>query len=203
MDARQYADATQRNREPILNVLKDLITPSSTILEIASGSGEHAVFFAQNFTSCHWIPSDFNPSARDSITAWQAKLNVQNLALPLDLDVTQASWSDRLMNQKIDLIVNINMIHIAPWSACVGLIAGAKEILSPGGILYLYGAYKQEGKHTPASNAQFDLALRDRNPLWGVRELETVIDTATAANFKLRQVIEMPANNLSVMFTHQ
>lgn len=203
MDARQYADATQRNREPILEVLKNWLAPSSNILEIASGTGEHAVFFAQYFTSCHWIPSDPQPTARASITAWKQHLQVENLALPLDIDVTQTSWHDSVAPKKINVIVNINMIHISPWSACVGLIKGAKEILSSGGILYLYGPYKREGQHTAESNARFDLTLRDRNPQWGIRDLEAVVDIAQEHNFQLQQVIEMPANNLSVIFTCQ
>lgn len=202
MDARQYADATQRNREPILQVLKSIISPKSTILEIASGTGEHAVFFAKHFRSCCWIPSDPNPTARASISAWKNHFRIDNLVAPLALDVVQPSWNNSVANSKIDLIVNINMIHISPWSACVGLIAGVRQILSPGGMLYFYGPYKRNGKHTAESNHQFDIALRRRNPQWGIRDLEAVVDLATAANLQLQQVIEMPANNLSVIFVY-
>ena len=200
MDARQYAPATQRNREPILAVLKKVITQPSNILEIASGTGEHAIFFATNFPSCYWIPSDINPSAKKSIIAWKSENNVENLALPLTIDVGQDNWNEQILDKNIDAIVNINMIHISPWSACLGLIEGAGKILPKGGILYLYGPYKRNGKHTAISNANFDFNLRDRDPAWGVRDLEAVIDIARTANLQLQQVIEMPANNLSVIF---
>ena len=201
MDSRQYAPATQRNREPILKVLNNVITNNSNILEIASGTGEHAVFFARNFPSCHWIPSDINPMAQESIIAWKNHAGVDNLALPLTIDVSQDDWSDRLWEQNIRVIVNINMIHIAPWSACLGLIDGASKLLPTGGMLYLYGPYKRNGRHTAMSNADFDLNLRDRHGDWGVRDLEAVVESAAAADLELRQVIEMPANNLSVIFS--
>ncbi len=200
MDARQYAPATQRNRELILKVLSDNLTPTSNVLEIASGTGEHAVFFASRFKSWSWIPSDINPTARESIIAWKNASNLNNVALPLAIDVTQDNWIEQVEQRKIDVIVNINMIHISPWSACVGLMEGAAEILSPGGILYLYGPFKRNGKHTAISNAQFDRSLQDRNSTWGVRNLEMVVETANNAGLQLQQVIEMPANNLSVIF---
>lgn len=201
MDTRQYAPATQRNKEPILKVLKTVITNSSNILEIASGTGEHAVFFANTFPSCRWIPSDINLMARESIIAWKNHVNVDNLELPLTIDVSEDGWSDRLSEQNIQAIVNINMIHISPWAACLGLLDGAGKLLPEGGFLYLYGPYKRNGKHTAISNADFDLNLRDRHANWGIRDLETVIEVAAAANLRLQEVVEMPANNLSVIFT--
>jgi len=202
MDNRQYAPATQRNKEPILEVLKSVITnTSNNILEIASGTGEHAVFLASGLPLCHWIPSDINPIARESIIAWKNYTNVNNLALPLTIDVSQDNWSDLLLERKIDAIVNINMIHIAPWTACLGLINGVGKLLPEGGLLYLYGPFKRNGKHTAISNANFDLNLHDRHSAWGIRDLEAVIKIAQAANLQLQQVIEMPANNLSVIFT--
>ena len=203
MDARQYAPATQRNRELILEVLGKNLAPASSILEIASGTGEHAVFFASHFDSWHWIPSDINPAARESIIAWKERSNLKNLALPLAIDVTQDNWIKQVEKNEInaiDAIVNINMIHISPWSACLGLMQGAGDILSSGGLLYLYGPFKRNGEHTAQSNVRFDLSLRDRNPAWGVRDLEMVVKTAAEANLQLQQVIEMPANNLSVIF---
>ena len=201
MDARQYAPATQRNRQPIWEILNQIIVPQSNILEIASGTGEHGVFFASQLKSCHWIPSDINPLARDSIIAWKDKSNLDNLDSPLDIDVMGDNWQQPLADRNITAIVNINMIHISPWEACLGLVSGAGKLLPPGGILYLYGPYKRDGKHTASSNASFDLSLRDRNPLWGVRDLEAVVEAATAANLKLQQTIAMPANNLSVIFS--
>ena len=200
MDARQYAPATQRNREPILKVLSENLASNGNILEIASGTGEHAAFLTSQFKSWHWIPSDVNPQARESIVAWKNINRVSNLALPLTIDVTQDDWTDRVADRKIDAIVNINMIHISPWSACLGLMKGAGKILPPGGILYLYGPFKRNGEHTSSSNVRFDRSLQDRNPTWGVRDLETVVETAAKAGLQLKQTVEMPANNLSVIF---
>ena len=201
MDARQYAPATQRNREPILDVLTKTLVAPSTILEIASGTGEHAIFFASKLQSCRWIPSDINSLSRESIIAWKNTSSVDNLDLPLSIDASQAGWQQQVSDRGINVIVNINMIHISPWSACLGLMAGAGQILPSGGILYLYGPYKRNRKHTAPSNASFDRSLRDRNPQWGIRDLETVIEVATKNNLKLKEVIEMPANNLSVIFS--
>lgn len=206
MDARQYAPATQRNREPILKILARVIPPKSSILEIASGTGEHGVFFASQLESCRWIPSDTNSLSRESIIAWKKANDVENLSLPLAIDVTQDNWTQQLEgekfnNQEIKAIININMIHISPWNAYLGLLSGAEKLLSPQGILYLYGPYKRNGKHTAPSNASFDRSLRDRNPLWGIRDLEVVVETAVAANLKLQEVTNMPANNLSVIFS--
>ena len=200
MDARQYAPATRRNREPILEILLEVLRRQSTVLEIASGTGEHAVYFASKLKSCRWIPSDTNVMSWDSIMAWKKAESVENLTPPLAIDVTQARWQ-RQVAEEVDAIVNINMIHIAPWEACLGLMEGAREILSPGGILYLYGPYKRNGEHTAISNVKFDRSLRDRNPLWGVRDLEAVVEAAAAQNLSLERVIEMPANNLSVIFS--
>ena len=201
MDARQYAPATGRNREPIFEVLAQIIQPDSNILEIASGTGEHAIFMASKLTSCCWIPSDVNSEAIESIAAWKKTCSLDNLKLPLLIDVAQPGWQQQLNGQEINAIVNINMIHISPWQSCLGLFKGAGEILPEGGILYLYGPYKRDGEHTAPSNASFDSSLRDRNPLWGVRDLEAVVAAAAAENLTLQQVIPMPANNLSVIFS--
>ena len=203
MDARQYAPATQRNREPILEVLAKLIPENSNVLEIASGTGEHGVFFAQQLKFGCWIPSDPNPESRSSIIAWKNCSGLDNLELPLSINVTQPEWQEQLEEKKIDVVVNINMIHISPWSACFGLISGVSKLLSTEGILYLYGPFKRNGKHTAPSNANFDLALRDRNSDWGIRDLEQVIEVAALVSLELQEVIEMPANNLSVVFSHQ
>ena len=201
MNVKQYAPATERNREPILKVLSEVLFQNSKVLEIASGTGEHAVYFASKLPSCQWIPSDINPESRSSITAWKNDSAIDNLSLPLSIDVTQDNWQSAVAKQQINSIVNINMIHIAPWQACLGLMKGAGQILPPSGILYLYGPYKRDGEHTAVSNANFDRSLRDRNPQWGVRDLEQVIEVAANADLKLQQVIEMPANNLSVIFS--
>ncbi|PZO36243.1 MAG: SAM-dependent methyltransferase [Pseudanabaena frigida] len=201
-DIRQYAPATLRNRDVILDVLLQVLPPEGTVLEIASGTGEHAVFFAPSLQPRKWIPSDPNPLAIASITAWQEHYPSDNLSEPLVIDVTNPEWSDRFpsQNQSIQAIVNINMIHISPWAACLGLMTGAKNLLPVGGILYLYGPFKQNGKHTSDSNADFDASLRYQNPEWGVRDLEDVVAIAAKNNLAMPKVQAMPANNLSVIF---
>ena len=201
-DARQYAPATLRNREAILETLLQILPPTGNILEISSGTGEHAVYFAPHLQPRQWIPSDPNPIAISSITAWQKYYPSPNLLTPLMIDVTETDWQThpQLQNQDIQAIVNINMIHIAPWAACLGLLSVTNKLLPEGGLLYLYGAYKQNGKHTSPSNADFDASLRNQNPEWGVRDLDEVIAVASQQNLVLKAVQPMPANNLSVIF---
>jgi hypothetical protein len=203
MDERQYAPATQRNREPILEILLRVLPPQGNILEVASGTGEHAVFFAPHLAPRCWIPSDRDPQLRASIAAWRNYFQVTNLHLPLDIDATQSRWAIEDKAIEIQALVNINMIHIAPWSACLGLMAGANRLLSSGGILYLYGPFKQGGKHTAPSNSTFDQFLRGQNSQWGVRDLDEVIAVAKNNNLELQETFAMPANNLSVVFQHQ
>lgn len=212
LDARQYAPATERNREFILEVLLDVLPPTGTVLEISSGTGEHAVFFAPHLQPRKWIPSDPNLIAQASIAAWREYCPADNLYPPIALDVRDRIWAveqDELpkplqntdfARNSIVAIVNINMIHISPWSACLGLMAGANRILPPGGILYLYGPFKQGGKHTAPSNAMFDESLQAQNPEWGVRDLDEVVAVAENQNLSLLKTVAMPANNLSVIF---
>jgi cyclopropane fatty-acyl-phospholipid synthase-like methyltransferase len=200
MNTKKYAPATQRNRQPILEILQQFLPERGNILEIASGTGEHAVFFADRFADCQWYTSDRDAELRDSILAWSQEYPHHNLHPPLDIDASSQQWSIETAAISIDAIVNINMIHIAPNSACEGLMAGAGRILPNNGILYLYGPYQREGKHTSLSNEAFDKSLRDRNSQWGVRNLEDVIAVAKTANLILKEVISMPANNLSVIF---
>jgi hypothetical protein len=199
-DDRQYAPAIQRNRQPILDVLRDVLPEEGNILEIASGTGEHAVFFAQCLTPRCWIPSDVNPQSLHSIEAWRRQSGVTNLYSPLNIDVTEPVWATEKLGIKISALVNINMIHIAPWEACLGLFKGAARLLPMGGIIYLYGPYKQAGKPTAPSNLAFDQYLREQNPQWGVRNLEDVISVAQKEGFGLIKTLSMPANNLSVVF---
>jgi hypothetical protein len=200
-DWKKYAPATQRNREPILEVLLQILPPNGTILEIASGTGEHAVFFAPHLKPRQWQPSDPNPELRTSINAWIAEFPADNIYPPLDLDAQMAVWPvETSPKSPIVAIVNINMIHISPWSACLGLMAGAGRILPPGGILYLYGPFKQNGEHTAPSNATFDESLQAQNPELGVRNLEDVVTVAHAQQLGLQATYTMPANNLSVVF---
>ena len=200
MNAKRYAPATQRNRQPIEDILQKNLSPQSNILEIASGTGEHAVFFASQFPDCQWYPSDRDSELRASIIAWSKDFECNNLQPPLDIDAESSRWEIETQSIPIHAIVNINMIHISPFSACEGLMAGAKRILPKQGILFLYGPYKREGKHTSLSNEAFDKSLRERNPQWGVRNLEDVIALAKINDLILQEVINMPANNLSLVF---
>jgi len=190
------APATQRNREPILAVLKRVLPAEGTVLEIASGTGEHAVFFAAALPGITWQPSDPAPSHLKSIEAWRAASAVPNVRAPLALDVEISPWPI----VRADTVVNINMIHIAPWSACVALMKGAAALLNPGGLLFMYGPFKRDGKHTSESNEAFDLRLRSEDPRWGVRDLNDAAAAAAEAGFALEEVVAMPANNLSVLF---
>lgn len=202
-DRRKYAAATQRNREPILAVLQRILPPQGNVLEIASGTGEHAVYFAPQLLPRLWIPSEPNAELRQSILAWQEYEGVENMPQPLDIDAADLVWAVEEDNISVRAIAAINMIHISPWESCLGLLAGAGRILPSGGILYLYGPYKQGGKHTAPSNQAFDQMLQTQNPAWGVRNLEDVVAIAVQQRLKLLEVLPMPANNLSVVFEHQ
>ncbi|MEM8780350.1 MAG: DUF938 domain-containing protein [Cyanobacteria bacterium P01_G01_bin.49] len=197
---KQYAPATERNREHILKVLLRVLPSSGNILEIASGTGEHSVFFAPALDPRQWFPSDPNPSLRESIEAWRKDCSANNLHAPLNINAQDSVWEIERQRITISAIVNINMIHISPWSACLGLMKGADRLLSSGGILYLYGPYKQSGKHTSDSNIAFDQSLRAQDPEWGVRNLEDVIKVAEEQKLIFREAVTMPANNLSVIF---
>ena len=205
-DARLYAPATQRNREAILEILLQVLPKSGTILEIASGTGEHAVYFAPHLKPRKWLPTDPNPQSRASIAAWIANLPSDNLYPPIDLDASANLWTveNNILPDilPITALVNINMIHISPWSACLGLMAASDRILPPLGILYLYGPFKQNGKHTAPSNAAFDEYLRAENSTWGVRDLDEVTTAAKTHNLNLINTYQMPANNLSLVFQH-
>jgi hypothetical protein len=199
-DLRRYAAATERNREPILDILRQVLPPTGTVLEISSGTGEHATFFAPKLAPLFWLPSDPNPDARASIAAWQQYEPCARIYPPIDLDASSLNWSIDPNYLPITAIVNINMIHIAPRSAYLGLIAGASRLLPPNGILYLYGPFKRERVHTAASNTAFDESLRAQNPEWGIRDLEETIDLAEGADLSLEKIYPMPANNFSVVF---
>ena len=185
-----------RNRDPILDVLRRVLPAEALVLEIASGSGEHACYFAERLPSLVWQPTDSNPEALASIAAHRIAANTSNLLPPLRLDVMSEVWPV----EHAGAIVCNNMIHIAPWSACEGLLAGAQRTLAAGGVLFLYGPYKVDGRHTAPSNHDFDLDLKRRNPAWGIRDLANVEDLAHRQGFDLAETVPMPANNLSVVF---
>jgi SAM-dependent methyltransferase len=198
-DPRLYRPHVARNRDPILEVLRRVLPPRGMVLEIASGSGEHAAYFARELPSLVWQPSDPDTAALDSIAAHRENAGAANLLAPLRLDVTSVPWPVA----NADVVVCCNMIHISPWAACAGLMAGVECVLPPGGILYLYGPYKIGGRHTAPSNAAFDADLRARNPDWGIRDLDEVAALARRHNFALKETVEMPANNLSVIFRRE
>ncbi|MDO9382243.1 MAG: DUF938 domain-containing protein [Hyphomicrobiaceae bacterium] len=193
---KRSAPAVARNREPILTVLRRVLPATGLVLEIASGSGEHAAHFAAAFPDLVFQPSDPDAEARASIDAWREELALANMRPALALDAQSPAW--RLANA--DAILCINMIHISPWAATHGLIAGAGRILPTGGLLYLYGPYRRAGIPTAASNDAFDADLRRRNPAWGLRNLEDVVDLAAQASLDHADTIGMPANNVSVIF---
>ena len=193
-DARRYAPAAARNREPILAVLPQWLPASGLVLEIASGSGEHAAHFASALPSLTFQPSDPDPAALASIDAWAEGL--ANLRPAVALDAAAANWP----LDRADAVLCINMIHIAPPPAAEGLLRGAAALLPPGGALILYGPYRIGGRHTAPSNEAFDADLRARNPSWGVRDLEAVSASAAARGFGAPDIREMPANNLMLRF---
>jgi SAM-dependent methyltransferase len=195
-DPRLYHAHVARNREPILEVLRRVLPPRGLVLEVASGSGEHAAYFAKRLPTLLWQPTDPDPRALASIAAHRTAADTPNLLSPLWLDAMSEEWPV----QRVDALVCINMIHITPWAACKGLMTGAERILRSGGALYLCGPYQIDGRHTAQSNEDFDAWLRTQNPQWGVRDLAEVTELAAGRGFSLRKTIPMPANNLSVIF---
>jgi SAM-dependent methyltransferase len=191
-----HAAAAERNRGPILEVLRRVLPASGLVLEIASGTGQHAAFFAGALPGLRWQPSDPLPAHRDSIRTWGAVAGSDNLAEPVDLDVERTPWPI----ERADAIVNINMIHIAPWTAATALVDGAARVLPPAGVLFLYGPFMRGGRHTADSNQRFDERLRAEDPRWGVRDLDDLAQLAAAAGFGAPEIVAMPANNLSVVF---
>jgi len=195
-DKRRYAPAALRNREPILAVLKSYLHDAGLILEIASGSGEHCVYFAENLPSYFYQPSDPDRAARASIDAWVKEKALANALPALDIDASSSPWAV----SPAHAIICINMIHISPWAAAAGLFQGAASALFSNGLLFTYGPYRKNGTHISKSNEQFDENLRRENPEWGVRDLEAVIDVAAKNGFSPPLVEEMPANNLMLIF---
>ena len=195
-DARRFAPAVARNKAPIAEVLARHLPQSGLVLEIASGSGEHALHFAAHFPALTFQPTDPAAAACSSIAAWRDQAQLANLLPPLALDVMDDPWP----MPGADAVLCINMIHIAPWDATSALIRGAARTLPPNGGLFLYGPFKRDGQHSAASNAAFDASLRAQDARWGLRALEAGADSATTAGFAPPVVEAMPANNLFVFF---
>jgi SAM-dependent methyltransferase len=194
VSARRHAPATERNREPIAAVLAEELPPRGLVLEVASGSGEHAAFFAERFPALQWLPSDPDPDALASIAEWCAEL--PNVLPPLALDAAADAWPV----DAADAILCVNMVHISPWETTLGLMAGAGRLLAPGAPLLLYGPYRQRDLPTAESNEAFDVSLKGRNPAWGLRHVEDVSTAAAARGLLLERIVPMPANNLSLVF---
>ncbi len=191
-----HAAATERNRDPILEVLRGVLPPRGLVLEIASGTGQHVAYFAHALPALRWQPSDPSAAHLESIRAWSAASEADNIASPLLLDVQHAPWPVA----HADAVLNINMIHIAPWSAAEALFRGAARLLPAAGVLYLYGPFKRGGQHTSPSNERFDERLRGEDPRWGVRDLDELAALATSVGFEPGEIIAMPANNLSLVY---
>jgi hypothetical protein len=191
-DARRHAPATDRNRDAIATVLHQELPASGLVLEVASGTGEHAVHFAAQFPDLFWQPSDPEATARASITAWGVEAKRDNLRPPLDLNAASPEWPI----ERADAILCINMVHISPWEATLGLLANSAKLLPVGGPLILYGPYFRDAVETAPSNLAFDIDLRGRNPNWGLRHLEEVDHAAMAVGLEPTRLVEMPANNI-------
>lgn len=193
---KRHAPATERNRDPIAQVLAEQLPGSGLVLEVASGSGEHAVHFAQRFPALDWQPSDPDPEALGSIAAWVAETGLANLHLPLLLDASAAQWPV----ERADALLCSNMAHISPWEATCGLFAGAGRLLPAGGPLVLYGPWFESGVEPAPSNLAFDSSLRQRNPQWGIRQLAAADELAASHGLLRTARIVMPANNLTLVY---
>jgi SAM-dependent methyltransferase len=196
IEGTQTSPYVARNRGPILKVLRRVLPERGIVLEVASGTGEHAAYFAAGLPQLTWQPTERDTLALRSIKAYRTAGNLANLLPPLELDVMAMSWPV----PRADAVVAINMIHIAPWTAAEALMAGAERLLEPGGVLYLYGPFKENGLHTAPSNKTFDENLRARNKDWGVRDVGDVAKLAARHRLDLVERVAMPANNLSVIF---
>ncbi|HEX8193025.1 MAG TPA: DUF938 domain-containing protein [Allosphingosinicella sp.] len=192
---KRHAPATGRNREPLAAVLREVLPAAGTVLEVASGTGEHAAYFARLFPGLVWQPSDADYEALNSIEAWGADSDAPNLLPPVVLDAA-GTWPV----DAADAILCVNMVHISPWAATAGLMRGAARILPSGGPLVIYGPFRRAGVDTAPSNEAFDESLKARNAAWGLRDLEAVTAEAEANGLRLERVVEMPANNLTVIY---
>jgi hypothetical protein len=188
---RRSAPAALRNREPIAEVLGDWLPSEGMVLEVASGTGEHAVFFAARFPALEWQPSDVHPEALGSIATWRAASGLANLKAPLRIDASATDWPI----DAADALLSINMVHISPWASAIGLLAGAARILPPRGPLILYGPWLREDVPAAPSNIAFDTDLRRRDPAWGLRRVDDFATAAAGHGFQLIEIRDMPANN--------
>ncbi|RRQ51946.1 DUF938 domain-containing protein [Sphingorhabdus wooponensis] len=194
-EVKRHAPATARNRDVLAETLADLLPTEGLVLEVASGTGEHVVHFAKLFPALTWQPSDPDPIALASIDAWRAESDVPNVRPAMLLDASE-DWPI----SRADAVICINMTHISPWAATVGLLHRAARLLPPSAVLFIYGPFNQRGVPLADSNAAFDMSLRQQNPEWGLRYVEDIVEEANKIGLRLHQVIAMPANNLSLIF---
>ena len=200
--SKRYAPATERNRAPLLAVLQSQLPAAGIVLEIAAGSGQHAAYFAPRLAPRLWLPTDMGAANLASINEWCAEVDSEWLLPTQHLDVLDTVWpvEQQALPEGVSAIVNINMLHIAPWACCHGLFSGAKRIFGDEGVVLLYGPFKQNGQHTAASNEAFDANLRGENASWGIRDQEAVKEVALEAGFECVETIAMPANNQVLVF---
>ncbi len=201
----QHTPAAERNREPILRALQQILPPQGLALEIASGTGQHVAHFAAGLPGWVWQPSDAQPDAFDSIRGWCAQAGVRQVKAPIQLNVMTSPWPcvDRPFKPSFDAIFCANMLHIAPWATCAALMQGAARHLTPAGRLLVYGPFLEPGTPTSPGNQDFDQSLRQRDPSWGIRQLDDVAQEASRAGLRLHQRIEMPTNNLLLVFVRK
>ncbi|MFL6720855.1 MAG: DUF938 domain-containing protein [Sphingomonas sp.] len=195
--SRRSAPAALRNREPIAEVLREWLPPSGLVLEIASGTGEHAAYFAERFPALEWQPSDIHPDALASIAGWREAAAVPNLRPPLVIDARLAEWPVATA----DAVISINMVHISPWASALGLLDGAARVLGRGAPLILYGPWLKDDIEVAESNLAFDADLKRRDPQWGLRSVEEFDGAAQARGFALQACRSMPANNLMLLWS--
>ena len=198
-DGRWFTASAERNKAPMLAVLERVLPSAGLVLEIGSGTGQHVAHVAGALPRLTWQPSDPDADLRRSVEAWIAVERLGNVRAPVDLDVGRVPWPVT----RADAVLCINMTHVAPWAATEALLTGASRILPGDGVLFLYGPYRRYGAHTAPSNATFDAQLRAQDPAWGLRDLEAVVELAGAAGLALSEVVDMPANNFSVVFRKQ
>jgi hypothetical protein len=198
-NARQFSPSAARNCGPIRDVLTRVLPSRGIVLEIGSGTGEHAICFAKAMPELVWLPTDPDEASRASIEAWIATEGLANVRAPLAIDVRRVVWGVE-GDAPFCAMISLNMVHIAPWEAALGLLAGAGRLLRPNGLLFFYGPFMRGGIHTAVSNAVFDADLKRRDPRWGVRDVDDLVGEATSHGLELREVVAMPANNLSLVF---
>ncbi len=199
ISVKQRAPQAERSKGPILSVLRRILPDTGIVLEIGSGTGQHVVHFARALRGLEWQPSDYDQVAVASIESYRRGARLKNVREPLLLEARQRSWG----NGFVDCVLGINLVHVTSWSVCGGLFDGARRHLRPGGVLFLYGPFKQGGGCQTLRNGRLDAALRARNPDWGLRDLEAVVDVGRVRGLSVEQVVDMPAGDLGVVFRRQ